>query len=95
MIVFTRRKNESLVIGGAVEVCIVEIRGDRVRLGIESPRDVSVYRGEVHAAMQLEAAAREAADSERSSGERRAADGQTAESATGGDDAPAGNRPPV
>lgn len=95
MIVFTRRKNESLVIGGAVEVCIVEIRGDRVRLGIESPRDVSVYRGEVHAAMQREAAAREAVDSEPTAGDRRAAGEAAAESAGGGDDAPAESRPPA
>lgn len=51
MLVLTRDKNESIVIGDIVEVTIVEIRGDHVRLGIKAPRDVSVHRREVYDAI--------------------------------------------
>lgn len=47
MLVLTRKKDESIIIGDGIEVCIVEIRGDKVRLGIEAPRDVPVHRKEV------------------------------------------------
>jgi len=48
MLVLTRRINESIVINNDVSVLVVEVRGDRVRLGIEAPRDVSVHRKEVY-----------------------------------------------
>ena len=47
MLVLSRKKNESIVIGGNVTVTIVEVRGDKVRLGIEAPSDVTVHRSEV------------------------------------------------
>lgn len=47
MLVLSRKKNESIVIGGNVTVTIVEVRGDKVRLGIEAPSDVTVHRLEV------------------------------------------------
>lgn len=47
MYVFSRKKNESLVIGNDIRVTVVEIRGDKVRLGIEHPLEVSVHRREV------------------------------------------------
>ena len=51
MLVLSRHKNESIVIGdpdnGGVTVVIVEIRGDKVRLGIEAPKEVPVHRREV------------------------------------------------
>ncbi len=52
MLILSRKRNESIVIGGNIEVCIVEIRGDKVRLGIEAPREIPVDRHEVHAATQ-------------------------------------------
>lgn len=54
MLVLSRKKNESLVIGdkGQIVLHIVEIRGDKVRLGIEAPQDVPVHRQEVYAAIQ-------------------------------------------
>jgi len=48
MLVLTRKINESIVINDDVSVLVVEVRGDRVRLGIEAPKDVSVHRKEVY-----------------------------------------------
>ena len=47
MLVLSRHKNESIRIGGDITVVVVDIRGDRVRLGIEAPRDTSIHRGEL------------------------------------------------
>jgi carbon storage regulator len=51
MLVLSRKKDETIVINGSIKVTIVEIRGDKVRLGIEAPRDVVVHRQEVLAAI--------------------------------------------
>ena len=48
MLVLTRRINESIVINDDVSVLVVEVRGDRVRLGIEAPKNVAVHRKEVY-----------------------------------------------
>jgi carbon storage regulator len=48
MLVLTRRINESIVINDDVTILVVEVRGDRVRLGIEAPKDVTVHRKEVY-----------------------------------------------
>ena len=54
MLVISRKKNESLVLGadGEIVVTIVEIRGDKARIGIESPRETPVHRKEVHDAIK-------------------------------------------
>lgn len=57
MLVLSRKKNESIVIDDRIVITIVEIRGDKVRLGIEAPRDVSVHRSEVFEAIRAEQAA--------------------------------------
>ena len=54
MLVLTRSTNQSIMIGPDIVVTVLEVRGDNVRLGIEAPRSVAVYREEVIA--QLEAA---------------------------------------
>ena len=54
MLVLSRQRDESIVIGDNVVVTIVDVRGDRVRLGIEAPREVSVHRREVYDAIQRE-----------------------------------------
>lgn len=48
MLVLTRKKNESIVIDDVIRVMVVEIRGDKVRLGIEAPREIEVHRQEVY-----------------------------------------------
>ena len=48
MLVLSRKTNEAIVIQDAVRVTVIGIKGDRVRLGIEAPRDVTVDRAEVH-----------------------------------------------
>ncbi len=51
MLVLSRKKNESVVINDDITVVIVDIHGDRVRLGIEAPKDVPVHRKEVYDAI--------------------------------------------
>ncbi len=51
MLVLSRKNNESIVINDDIVITIVEIRGDKVRLGIVAPRDVPVHRQEVYEAI--------------------------------------------
>lgn len=52
MLVLSRKKNESIVINDNIRVVIVEIRGDKVRLGVEAPPEVPVHRQEVFEAIK-------------------------------------------
>jgi len=52
MLVLARKRNEIIVIGDNIRVTVVDIRGDKVRLGIEAPREVSVHRKEVFDAIE-------------------------------------------
>jgi carbon storage regulator len=52
MLVLSRKKNESIIIDDHITVTVVEIRGDKVRLGIEAPKEVTVHRREVYEAIQ-------------------------------------------
>ena len=52
MLVLSRKKNESIVINDTITLVVVEIRGDKVRLGIEAPKNVSVHRKEIHDAIK-------------------------------------------
>lgn len=52
MLVLSRKKNESIVINDDITVVVVEIRGDKVRLGIEAPKEVPVHRREVYEAIK-------------------------------------------
>ena len=58
MLVLSRKKNEKIVINEDITIIVVEIRGDKVRLGIEAPKDVQVHRQEFKDAIEREAAAR-------------------------------------
>ncbi len=52
MLVLSRKKNESIVINNDITIVVVEIRGDKVRLGVEAPKEVPVHRREVYEAIQ-------------------------------------------
>ncbi len=54
MLVLSRHRDESIMIGDDVVVTIVDIRGDKVRLGIEAPQSIPVHRQEVYEAIQRE-----------------------------------------
>lgn len=54
MLALTRKKGESLVLNNNVEVTVLEIRGDQVKLGVKAPREVPVYRKEVYLQIQKE-----------------------------------------
>lgn len=54
MLVLSRMKDESIMIGDDVEIVIVDVRGDKVRLGITAPREIPVHRKEVYEAIQRE-----------------------------------------
>ncbi|MFN8535285.1 MAG: carbon storage regulator CsrA [Dehalococcoidia bacterium] len=54
MLVLTRKAGESIVIGGDVELTVLEIDGDHIRLGIQAPRTVPIYRAELWAEIQRE-----------------------------------------
>lgn len=54
MLVLSRQKDESIIIGDDIEITIVDVRGDKVRLGITAPKSISVHRREVYEAIQRE-----------------------------------------
>ena len=54
MLVLSRQIDESIMIGDDVEITIVDVRGDKVRLGITAPREIPVHRREVYEAIQRE-----------------------------------------
>lgn len=53
MLVLSRKKNEAIIIGEEIRIVVAEVRGDKVRLGIEAPKEVSVHREEVKTAIEL------------------------------------------
>jgi carbon storage regulator len=54
MLVLSRQKDESIMIGDNIKITIVDVRGDKVRLGITAPKEVPVHRIEVYEAIQRE-----------------------------------------
>ena len=52
MLVLSRKKNESIVINDDITIVVVEIRGDKVRLGVEAPKEIPVHRREVYDAIK-------------------------------------------
>lgn len=55
MLVLSRKKNESIVINNEIVIVVVEVRGDKVRLGVQAPKEVPVHRQEVFDAIQSRA----------------------------------------
>ncbi|HUV40204.1 MAG TPA: carbon storage regulator CsrA [Sedimentisphaerales bacterium] len=72
MLVLSRQKDESIIIGDDVEITIVDVRGDKVRLGITAPKSIPVHRREVYDAIQREKkekAEKEKAEKEKEKGQ--------------------------
>ena len=62
MLALSRKKNEALVINNNIEITILEIKGEQVKLGISAPRDVPIYRKEVY--VQIQEANKEAVNAD-------------------------------
>ena len=58
MLVLTRKSNQSIMIGDDIEVSVLSIMGEKVRIGIQAPRTIPVFRKEVYLEIQQEKAAR-------------------------------------
>jgi carbon storage regulator len=69
MLVLSRKKNESIVINNDITIVVVEIRGDKVRLGVEAPKEVPVHRREVYEAIRRSDTKSNEADPAGASGE--------------------------
>ena len=54
MLALSRKKDESIMIGDHIEIKILEVSGDKVRIGIEAPRDISIHRKEIYMQIQEE-----------------------------------------
>ncbi|MEZ6056927.1 MAG: carbon storage regulator CsrA [Planctomycetaceae bacterium] len=54
MLVLSRKQDEKIIIGDSITLMVISIQGDKVRLGIDAPKDVSIHREEVYQAIQRE-----------------------------------------
>lgn len=54
MLALTRKKGEALVLNNNIEVTVLEVKGDQVKIGIQAPKDVSIYRKEIYLQIQKE-----------------------------------------
>lgn len=54
MLVLTRKRDESIIIGDEIRVTVVDVRGDQVKLGIDAPRSIPVHREEIYKEIQAE-----------------------------------------
>jgi carbon storage regulator len=52
MLVLSRQIDESIIVGDTIKITIVDVRGDKVRLGIEAPREITVHREEIYKIIQ-------------------------------------------
>ncbi|MCA9214626.1 MAG: carbon storage regulator CsrA [Planctomycetales bacterium] len=67
MLVLSRHRDESIMIGDDIVITVVDVRGDKVRLGIDAPTDIPVHRQEVYDAIQRERQQSKPIDSEANS----------------------------
>ncbi|GAA0368105.1 carbon storage regulator CsrA [Bacillus horti] len=54
MLVLTRRKGESIVVDDCIEIAVISVEGDTIKLGIEAPKSISIYRKEIYLQIQKE-----------------------------------------
>jgi carbon storage regulator len=64
MLALSRKLNESIIIGNEIEITVLEVKGDQVKIGINAPKSVSIYRKEIY--LQIKASNQEAVSSETS-----------------------------
>ena len=64
MLVLTRKSNQSIMIGDEIEISVLSIMGEKVRIGIQAPRDIPVFRKEVYLEIQSEGVAAGSAKAE-------------------------------
>ena len=64
MLVLTRKSNQSIMIGDDIEVSVLSVMGEKVRIGISAPRDIPVFRKEVYLEIQQDRAAEAAGDAD-------------------------------
>ena len=65
MLTLTRKKNEAIMIDGGIEIQVLEVKGDKVKIGINAPKDIGIYREEVYKLVQ--ASNKEASNSNKQS----------------------------
>jgi carbon storage regulator len=65
MLVLTRKSNQSIMIGDDIEVSVLSVMGEKVRIGIQAPRDIPVFRKEVYLEIQQERVAASGASREK------------------------------
>lgn len=54
MLILTRKHNESIMLGDEIEIVVLEIKGEQIKLGVKAPDNIRVYRGEVYKEIQIE-----------------------------------------
>ncbi|MCK9223904.1 MAG: carbon storage regulator CsrA [Candidatus Muirbacterium halophilum] len=54
MLVLTRKKNQSIIIADNIEIVVVDIKGDQIKIGVNAPKNISVHRKEVYEEIQME-----------------------------------------
>lgn len=52
MLVLSRKRDQSIIVGESIKITVVDVRGDTVQLGIEAPRQITIYREEIYAAIR-------------------------------------------
>lgn len=62
MLVLSRQRDQTIIIGDSIRITIVEVRGDKVRIGIDAPKDVTVHRQEIYDAIKREEGDQPSAD---------------------------------
>ena len=65
MLALSRKKNEAIIIDNNIEITVLDIRGDQVKIGVEAPKNVKVFRQEVFAAIQSENKAASSVDEDK------------------------------
>ena len=76
MLVLSRQRDESIMIGDDVEIIIVDVRGDKVRLGITAPKSIPVHRREIYDAIQREKKEKEKAQKEQQESQKEQQESQ-------------------